>query len=292
MLYHEVSDHPSRFMDAPSLNVPPILFARQMDYISDHFNIIGPDELLDGGYDRPAVLITFDDGMLGYFNNAVPIMTERQIPSINFLNMDTIEGSSSWAGLVAYLLETDATFRRLISNETNLPTDTTMLDPGVVRDYLSSVDSEMLTSKSQKFTGAIASKDDLETVQFNPLVFLGNHLANHNSTLTLSTETLTSQYCSNQTRLNHFPNSRPMFAYPHGRFRHGQNELLRSLGAQAIFYSSEGVNREGFAPIFNRLSVDSRMTRIEDLIGQVRWVEFRRSMNWDYRGHEAIGYAN
>ena len=103
-------------MDAPSLNVPPTLFAKQMDFISDNFNVIDPDQLMEGDYERPAALITFDDGMLGYFSNAVPIMTDRQIPSINFLNIDTIEGNPSWAGLVTYLADVDVDFQNFRLN--------------------------------------------------------------------------------------------------------------------------------------------------------------------------------
>lgn len=271
-------------MDAPSLNVPPTLFAKQMDFVRDHFNIIGPDQLVDGDYELPAVLVTFDDGMLGYFNNAVPIMTERKIPSINFLNMDTIGGSMSWAGLVTYLSEVDPVFQSRIGDKNGFPSDVTMIHPGCVRDYLSSIDDEVLISRIHQFTGAIASSADLEATQGNPLVFLGNHLANHYSTLTLDKEELTEQYSINQRLLSQFPNSRPMFAYPHGRFRSGQDALLRSLGAEVTFYSSEGINRGDSGRFYNRLSVDSRMTRVEDLIGQILWVEFRRLMNWDYRG--------
>ena len=272
-------------MDAPSLNVPPTLFAKQMDFISDNFNVIDPDQLMEGDYERPAALITFDDGMLGYFSNAVPIMTDRQIPSINFLNMDTIEGNPSWAGLVTYLADVDVDFQRKIGHdEDGPPVEITLVSPGIVREYLSSMGDESLVGRVREFTGAIATRRDLEAVQDSSLVFLGNHLANHYSTLTLGKEELSEQYSRNQSLLNHYANARPMFAYPHGRFRPIQNDLLGSLGAEAIFYSSEGINRRVSGRFYNRLSVDSHMTCVEDLVGQIRWVEFRRSMNWDYRG--------
>ena len=143
LLYHEVSDDPSSFMNAPSLNVPPAVFAGQMDFIKGHFNIIDPDQLREGGFEQPAALVTFDDGMLGYFENAVPIMAEREIPSINFLNMDTIEGEASWAGLLTYLAEYDTRFQAKISGPRGgSPIDTTTIQPELVRDHLSTIGSE------------------------------------------------------------------------------------------------------------------------------------------------------
>jgi hypothetical protein len=150
---------------------------------------------MEGDYERPAALITFDDGMLGYFSNAVPIMTDRQIPSINFLNIDTIEGNPSWAGLVTYLADVDVDFQRKIGHdEDGPPVEITLVSPGIVREYLSSVGDESLVGRVREFTGAIATRRDLETVQDSSLVFLGNHLANHYSTLTLGKEELSEQY--------------------------------------------------------------------------------------------------
>jgi hypothetical protein len=293
-VYHEVSDHPSPFMNAPNLNVPPLLFAQQMDFIRNHFNIIGPDQLLKGDYQPPAALVTFDDGMLGYFQNALPILTEKKIPSINFLNMETIEGEPSWSGLVTYLTLYDAPFQEKLSRHFHQspPWAVTLIDPDFVHDYLSTIDTDSLKERVKNFTGAIATPSDLEAVQNNRFVYFGNHLYNHYCTLTLNKEDLQKQYSINQEKINQFPNGRAMFAYPYGRFIHQQTDLLKSWRADIIFYSSEGINRQVSNRFYNRLSIDAHMTQVEDLWGQIRWLEFRQFMKWDYRGQEEATYCN
>lgn len=288
LLYHEVSEHPGPFMDSPSLNVPPELFARQMRFIADNFNVINPDQLVEGDFQRPAVLVSFDDGMLGYFRNAVPIMTQMKIPSINFLNMDTIEGDPSWAALATYLVEAEPGFQKMLEQRgLAAPVQVTVIPRAIVREYLASVSEDDLFGRIREYSGPIATASDLAETQEDEYVYLGNHLANHYSALTLDPTELAAAYTSNQCRLNALTNARPLFAYPHGRYRQGQNELLRSLGASVLFYSSEGINRDVSDPFYNRLSMDARMTCLADLVGQIRWVEFRRSMNWDYRGDPA-----
>ena len=293
-IYHEVSDTPSPFMNTPNLNVPPALFARQMDFIRKHFNVISPDMLLEGNFKRPAALVTFDDGMLGYFQNAVPIMTEKKIPSINFLNMETIEGGLSWTGLVSYLAAHDPAFTENVARRapSNHPLNVTLIDPADARDYLASANIQDLHEKVTSYTGAIAAQRDLEAVADNPFVFFGNHLFNHYSALVLDKKTFTEQYSVNQEKIDRYPNGRAMFAYPFGRYIHRQNDLLKSLGAEAVFYSSEGINREHSNRLYNRMSVDTHMTRIEDLLGQVRWLSFRHQRGWDYRGHEDTPFFN
>jgi len=237
-LYHEVSDDPSPFMNAPNLNVPPALFSRQMDFIRDHFNLIDPDQLLAGNYDQPAALITFDDGMLGYFKNAVPIMTEKKIPSINFLNMETIEDGLSWTGLVSHLITYDVNFQNKVSQCYNQspPYNITLIEPDFVNKYISTVDMGVLDKKVRDYTGPIATMEDIDAVNNNPYVFLGNHLYNHYSAISLDEPHFKEQFSLNQEKIDQIPNGRSFFAYPFGRFGHHQTDLLKSYGADVVFF--------------------------------------------------------
>ncbi len=144
-LYHEVSDNPSRFCEQYNLNVPPELFAKQMGFIADHFNIISPDQLLENNYDAPAALIAFDDGMPGYFREAVPIMAEKRIPSTIFLNMAPVEGEIFWSGLITYLTEYDVEFCKVLHRhfpaQKNVP-DFLLCNRKIVNDYIATIDFE------------------------------------------------------------------------------------------------------------------------------------------------------
>ena len=166
-IYHEISNHPSPFMEEHNLNVKPALFVQHMDFIRHNFNIIDPDQLLAGQYKKPAAMITFDDGMKSYFQNALPIMSERNISSINFLNVATIEGDVSWTGLISYLTRYDRNFCDMIRRHDSRQTenlDFTLYPPNVVEDYISTLDLDLLKEKLREYTDALADREDLEAV--------------------------------------------------------------------------------------------------------------------------------
>ena len=284
-LYHEVSDKPSRFCERYNLNVPPGLFARQMDFIAEHFNIINPDDLLLGHYDTPAALIAFDDGMPGYFREAVPIMVSKQIPSIIFLNMAPVEGEIFWSGLITYLTEYDAQFREVLRNhfprQKNVQ-NFLLCNSKIVNNYIATIDFNSLEVKARSFYGPFASLKDLDSVRDNPLVFFGNHLYNHYNALQLNDEELRQQYLLNDQKMAGYSNRRPFFSYPFGQpevcFTLRQTELLHSFGAKAVFSSSGRINRRGQDGFYDRIGVDSSIETAEDLLGLIQWMRFKTAL--------------
>ena len=63
LLYHDVSDNPSEFHKDHNLNVSIKKFKDQIRFLSKYYNFISPLDLLNGKFERPAALITFDDGI-------------------------------------------------------------------------------------------------------------------------------------------------------------------------------------------------------------------------------------
>ena len=90
--YHRI-DNPFRAgFDTLKINVSatPDDFARQMDYVKGHYNVINCEHIvlyLRGEKDLPphAAIITFDDGYYDNFFNAYPILKERNLSAIIFL---------------------------------------------------------------------------------------------------------------------------------------------------------------------------------------------------------------
>ena len=66
-LFHEVTNNPSEFHTKYSLNVCPELFEDQIKIIKRQFNAVSPETLLEGNYNRPAAVITFDDGSRRFY---------------------------------------------------------------------------------------------------------------------------------------------------------------------------------------------------------------------------------
>lgn len=284
-LYHEVSDNPSPFCEQYDLNVAPGLFTRQMGFITGHFNIIDPDQLLEGNYETPAALIAFDDGMPGYFREAVPILAAKRIPSTIFLNMAPIEGEIFWSGLITYLTQYDAEFCKLLHKhfpaQKNVP-DFLLCNRKIVSDYITAIDFNPLEAKIRSFYGPFASLKDMDSVRDNPLVFFGNHFYNHYNAVQLNDEELHQQYFLNDQRMVGYSNRRPLFSYPFGQpetcFTRRQTELLHSFGAKAVFSSSGRINRSGRSGLYDRIGIDSSIETIDDLLGLIHWMKVKATL--------------
>ena len=277
-VYHEVSDHPSRFCEQHLLNMPPKFFTEHIRFITDHFHVISPDQLLSGQYDTPAALITFDDGMPGYFRQAVPIMAKFKVPSILFINMAPVRGELFWSGLITYLTDSDKNFVRFLHQQKGqhdgIP-DFLLCDPHIVDDYLATIkDKEEIFRQVRAFYGEFATMDDVSAMKNEPLVFFGNHFYNHYNAARLSDEQLRDQYLLNQARIDALPQGRPFFAYPFGQpgmcFSSYQTKLLQSWGAKAVFSSSGRINTRNTTGFYDRIGVDIQIQTIEDLMGRIQ----------------------
>jgi len=285
--YHEVSDHPSAFCKEYDLNVFPENFEKQLEFIGQYFNFISPLQLLEGQYPTPAALITFDDGMQGYFHNAIPILEKRKVPSIMFLNMAPIKGEVFWIGLTTYLIKHDSKFRASIQKMANKKNGKIPLflycNKKIVNDFLASQLNSQLLADIREYYGRLATLDDLESVANNPLVFFGNHLHNHYNVLTLSEEELKEEYLLNEEKILGYPNGLPLFSYPFGQpktcFNEHSTERIFSFGAKAIFYSSGSINQAGQGVLYDRVSLGNEAQTIKELFSKLRYRKLRNCMN-------------
>lgn len=89
--YHQINDR-----DVNALTLTTEEFAMEMDYLKDAgYTTITADELIDAlehGAPLPQkpVLITFDDGYIDNFQNAYPILKERNMKAMIFLITDYV----------------------------------------------------------------------------------------------------------------------------------------------------------------------------------------------------------
>jgi len=89
VMYHYVRDlEHSRFPEIKGLSVQR--FCRQLDYIQNHYTVIGAEDLLQAlsspKKDLPsnAILLTFDDGYSDHFTNVFPLLDARGIQGCFF----------------------------------------------------------------------------------------------------------------------------------------------------------------------------------------------------------------
>ncbi|MDP3998623.1 MAG: polysaccharide deacetylase family protein [bacterium] len=104
LIYHHVmnSQKASEIL-ATNLNISPDVFRQQIDYlIGNGYQIIGLDEMMNGLQtsslpSRPAVL-TFDDGYSDFYDNAFPVLKEKNIKATVFVISQLVGGERylSW----------------------------------------------------------------------------------------------------------------------------------------------------------------------------------------------------
>lgn len=266
-IYHEVSDCPSPFNAMFGLNVSPSAFARHLELIREYFYIIDPLQLVAGSYRTPAALITFDDGNLSYFRNALPILKEKGVPSVAFLNMGTIRGEVCWSGLVTYLqcFERDFYVRGGCR-----PTgyDFCRFTEPEVHGYLESVDGDALLERVREFRGPLATEADVEAVSDEPLVYLGNHLYNHYNA-TLLSHRLRGEYRRNQDLLDRHPRGMRLFSYPFSRYNEETTRVIREEGAQAVFAVGGLPNTSQGGDVLYRVELHERVVAQRGMIAEI-----------------------
>lgn len=278
-LYHEVSDQPSPFCQKYDLNVSPALFDKQIHFIRNAFNVIDIHQLLEGNYDTPAAMVMFDDGFLGYFHKAVPILEKMRIHSINFLNMSSIEGEMSWEALVAFLINFDQEFSAFLKEKNPKYEQAAfkLCTPRIVADYLNKIaDMQMIKEKVVDFTGPKATMRDLKDFENHPLVAFGNHLYNHYNATHLTDYELKEQYSINHDKMTSFKNGGPFFSFPFGEYLDRQISVIETFGAKAVFTSSGNMNRYKRGTSFDRIGLNSSVHTMEDLIGRIQWFKLRK----------------
>ena len=255
-LYHEVSDQPSQFNQMFHLNVPPQIFARQLDLIGQHFHFITPQQLLTGDYRTPAALLTFDDGNASVVHEALPILKAKGIPAILFVNMGPAMGEVCWAGLAAFLQYCEPAFRAQAARQ---PHDFVRFTESEIARYLDTIDAEALFGRVRSFRGAIASEADLQALSTEPLLSLGNHLYNHYNARTVSAQRLRTEYWKNQEILDAHPCGVRLFSYPFGQPQTCHDDPATTLvvneGARAVFSAYPLPNFSRHALVYHRVAM-------------------------------------
>lgn len=262
--YHDVSDTPSEFSSKHHLTVPPALFEYQLNFVMSHFNIIGPDDLLEHKIPENAALISFDDGFKSFFVNAVPILEKTGIPCQIFLNMGPVLGDVFWSGLITYLCDKSPEFIGYLEERTgNLGPRSHLhlrCSEDTVNSYLN-VSGEDFRERVSEYVGLFADESHLLRVADHPLIYFGNHLFNHYVPILMPDDEFSISFNKNCEELNRFSNSRNMFSFPFGQpgtcFSRNQVKLLLDKGVKRIFSSSGRINYCVTSPLLDRVSLDA-----------------------------------
>jgi len=92
-MYHRVTER-----NRDRLSVHPSEFERQIDYLlGRNYRILDLSDLSRSGIQktgpRPAVILTFDDGYLDFYENVFPVLKARRLPAAVFIIVGLVEGN-------------------------------------------------------------------------------------------------------------------------------------------------------------------------------------------------------
>jgi len=97
LTYHSISDGHS------PLEIPPAIFAQQMEWLRSNARVVPLRELVDALANRmpmPArtVVLTFDDGFRDFHAVAAPVLLRLSLPATVFLPTMYVGGKNDWPG--------------------------------------------------------------------------------------------------------------------------------------------------------------------------------------------------
>ena len=92
LAYHRIEEHtrPDFMYFRPNISADPAMFRRQMEYVRDHYTVVGLRDVENfvagrGTLPPDALLITFDDGYQDNALHAAPILREFGFPAVIFI---------------------------------------------------------------------------------------------------------------------------------------------------------------------------------------------------------------
>ena len=263
-MFHDVTNHPSEFVEEYGLGVSTEEFRKQVEFIQSNFNVIRSSDLLknDIKMSDKAAIISFDDGFLGSFENGASILKEYNMPAIFFLNMRAIlEEKPILSAIACFLQGHIPEFERFAQIVKLQKPYHLSLTPFILEEFekhYGPIDQDVIA----KYQGNVANLDVVKKWDNQELVAFGNHLFDHWNSPALSAPELEDQYRNNEAALSQLNNSVNLFAFTNGQpetcFSQRDIDLLHKFGAGRVFSASGGVNRSSSSYLLDRLGVGHR----------------------------------
>ncbi|MGH7468360.1 MAG: polysaccharide deacetylase family protein [Longimicrobiales bacterium] len=109
VLYHACEERESDFIRGLNSNITPTQFAQHLDFLLEHYQLIGLAALEEGRIPERALVVTFDDGYHSVYRHAFPLLTARKIPATVYLVTRTVNNRQLvWVNALNWLLHRHA----------------------------------------------------------------------------------------------------------------------------------------------------------------------------------------
>lgn len=277
VLYHHLTDHPTKLVDKLGVSTPPALFEAHIHRLAREYEVVDLDQVLSGRLPRRPLLITFDDGYRSVTDVALPILARLGLPSVFFVSAAYVEpGSLPLDNLLCLLAGTVGisrietaitgrtgaarTLRELLAVVAALPYEHRLRLAGELADRFE-VDCAGLRTDS----GIFLDHSELASLADRGCE-VGNHTRSH-----LFCRAITDEASAREELLDHRVQlerwaAAPVrsFSYPYGARPDATpfvTRTLRESGHEASFLVESRRNRQAHAgPMWNRVSLDGEPT--------------------------------
>jgi len=221
VVFHEVNDEPSTHARLTNTYSTKRNYLKQISLLQSIFNIIDVRNI-SNALETKKCLITFDDGYKGSLE-AARILDLLRIPSIHFLNLETIHGHSNSSALLHFKSVNSAS-----------PVDWSNSTPS---NYKRTVEgfSGFETDKLTRFAGPYLSTNELKELKSFKTVTFGDHFLNHWYANSLSNEEVIANLARNAPQYSESQWVESFFAAPHGEISSEKIEIIANEGYKLAF---------------------------------------------------------
>ncbi len=241
-IFHDVTASPSSHQRTSRSYTSPEVFAEQIAWIEGRFTIVSPPSLPQLGGTGPlpsdAAMITFDDSWAGIFRLALPMLRERGIPAMCFLNMGAVAGDPDLSAVRRYEHAMSMRSRSL---------DTGVLDRTAGARVLAVIRDRYGDDPGfRRYQGPTATPGDLEEAANAGNVWFGSHLYHHWDLRCIATDLYEQSFDDNSAALSVYPNTLAAVATPYGYAGEAGADpcaIPAARGARVVFTGAGNQNR-------------------------------------------------
>lgn len=250
--YHDITDNPSEFCIKYNLHVGLKNFKKQMNYISQYFEIIDIRSLSDPSFIMPknAAIISFDDGFKGAFDNGLSYLDKIKIPAVMFLNMDSVLNKNPIVSAVAKYLEENKSKYPLWNIKKNYHNHINY------SEYSKFICNDRLRSLVLDYQGLMANESDLLNLKISKYVTFSNHYFQHFDSCVLNKFEVEYQINENEIKLKKYNNYAKFFAFTNGSFTKEYICLIDSFKIFHKILTSSGTASCKDSLVLDRIAID------------------------------------
>jgi peptidoglycan/xylan/chitin deacetylase (PgdA/CDA1 family) len=227
-LFKDKSEIELNYSD-PQQKITIDIFRQFMEYYLEHdYIFISPQDILDGiRPERKYILLTFDDG---YYNNhlSLQILNEFRVPATFFISSNHIANNKCFWW--------DVLYRERLKR--NSPIEQYSKEVSILKLRKNNeIEQYIIDNFGKKAFNPIGDIDrpftptELKVFASDPLVFLGNHTANHAILTNYSPFEIRSEIELAQTAICNFTGITPIIiSYPNGNFSKDVLTISKEIG--------------------------------------------------------------